>query len=447
MMSPLEIARLIDAYVGALLLYARQWCADPEDVVQELPELNEMFPGNPIQNYLKCFGEQQHFFYDKEETAKREKYMTMPLKELPAQELVRHGGIPLRQADWAARLDKPDWDILLKAKTEGVGLLLPELQQIRMLANTLKVRMRAEVALQRYDDALRTAKTVFAMSRHFSEHPTIIGALVGMAIGHVGLGPVEEMLEQPGCPNLYWAVTALPSPLVPLDKAVAGERLFVGSELSELDGKAPLSARQITELIAHVDGLRKSEQRKGDLKESTRDWLDARARDEKALSAARRRLVEAGFNAERLAQFPAHQVLLLDEKRECETRRDEVIKLMNLEIWQAEAILANKPADEPALLDVFVPALAKIQQARGRLDQRIALLRHVEALRLYAAAHERKLPEKLTDCTVPLPPDPFTGRPFKYTLEAGTAHLRGTPPRGQEHLPQYNLHYEVTIRK
>src|SRR5262249_33025680 len=34
-MSPTHVARLIDAHAASLVLYARQWCAAPEDVVQE----------------------------------------------------------------------------------------------------------------------------------------------------------------------------------------------------------------------------------------------------------------------------------------------------------------------------------------------------------------------------------------------------------------------------
>ena len=34
-MGPQELARLIDTHGGPLVLYARQWCAAPEDVVQE----------------------------------------------------------------------------------------------------------------------------------------------------------------------------------------------------------------------------------------------------------------------------------------------------------------------------------------------------------------------------------------------------------------------------
>jgi RNA polymerase sigma-70 factor (ECF subfamily) len=35
MMSPTDVARLIDSHAATLVLYARQWCAEPEDVVQE----------------------------------------------------------------------------------------------------------------------------------------------------------------------------------------------------------------------------------------------------------------------------------------------------------------------------------------------------------------------------------------------------------------------------
>jgi RNA polymerase sigma-70 factor (ECF subfamily) len=34
-MTPMEVARLIDTHAASLVLCARQWCAEPEDVVQE----------------------------------------------------------------------------------------------------------------------------------------------------------------------------------------------------------------------------------------------------------------------------------------------------------------------------------------------------------------------------------------------------------------------------
>ena len=130
----------------------------------------------------------------------------------------------LSQADRAARLDNPDWQVLLKLRAEGIELLLPEVQQIRVLARALQVRFRAEIAQCRFDDAIRTAKTMFAIARHLGEHPTLIGDLVGMAIASITINHLDEMLEQPGCPNLYWALTTLPSPLIPWTKAWTASR-------------------------------------------------------------------------------------------------------------------------------------------------------------------------------------------------------------------------------
>src|SRR5262249_34049064 len=157
------------------------------------PELKEMTAGNPIENYLKCLLDQD-FSSNNEILGKN----------------------ALRQADRAARMDKPDWQILPKLRTDGINLLLPDLQKMRALASSLQVRFKEEVAERRFDDALRTAKTMFALSRHMNEHPTLIGELVGIAIAFVAIAPLEEMLEQPDCPNLYWALTNLPTPLAPL---------------------------------------------------------------------------------------------------------------------------------------------------------------------------------------------------------------------------------------
>ena len=391
-----------------------------------LPELKELSPGNPIPNYLKCLLDQD-FSSDQEVL----------------------GRAALRQADRAARMDKPDWQILPRLKTDGVNLLLPDVQKVRALANALQGRFRDEVALRRFDDALVTAKTMFAMARHMGEHPTLIGDLVGMAIAFVTIAPLEEMLEQPGCPNLYWALTNLPSPLVPMDKGMEGERMFILAELRDLDDKTPMTPDQLKKLIARIDKLRDFEPRKRD--ETTRGWLDARNKDEKYLTAARLRLVEYGLAEERLARFPADQVLLLDEKREYEVQRDEAMKFLNLPTWEAIELLDKlpkvKPAKESALFQGMLPALQKVRRAQGRLEQRVALLRHVEALRLYAAGHDGKLPERLTEVGVPLPVDPFTGKPFRYEVKDGTAHLRGSPPPGDEKNPAYNIHYEITIRK
>jgi hypothetical protein len=429
--------------------------AAPEPALRYLllPELREMNPGNPIQNYLRCFMEQQHFFFDRDSFTRREKFLVVPLKELPARELLNYGGAALRQADWAARLDRPDWEILLKLKTDGIGLLLPDLQQLRMLASALKVRFRAEVALGRFDDGLRSTKTMFALARHCGEHPTLIGELVGIAIATIAIGPLEEMLEQPGCPNLYWALTNLPNPMIDVALGMEGERASIQGEFRDLDEVNPMTEEQINKVVVYFDKLLAlaNGAGKGNRLNPIRQWLDARHKDADKVNAARRRLIDHDHPAERINRFPADQVLLLEQKLEYEVRRDEVMKYMKLPAWQygplAEQIEKKREKGlwERGLFDEFVPALIKVRGAQTRLEQRIGLLRHVEAVRLFAAEHEGRLPQTLAEISVPLPDDPVTGKPFQYKLEGQTAHVRGTPPKGQEKNPGFNVRYEITV--
>jgi hypothetical protein len=415
---------------------------------QLLPELKEMNPGNPIQSYMKCMMEQKKFFFDEGATQNREKLLTMPLKELPAQKLRDDGRYALSQADRAARLDNPDWQVLLKLRAEGIELLLPEVQQIRAVARALQVRIRAEIAQCRFDDAIRTAKTMFAISRHLGEHPTLIGNLVGIAIASMTISHLDEMLEQPGCPNLYWALTTLPSPLIPLDKGMDGERLIMSWMFRDLDEMAPMSKDQLQKCVADKETLLKLVDRKPS-EPSVRKWLDGRFKDAAMVCAARHRLVEYGLPEERALKFPAEQVILLDEKRELETRFDDDAKTKSFPFWQAEALTPSINLKKPPALfaDLLVPVTINARRAQARVDQRIALLRHIEALRLHAAEHNSTLPTKLADVCVPLPVDPVTGKPFRYEVTGGTAHLRGTPPSGQEKIPAFNIHYEVSLQK
>src|SRR5262249_45090002 len=149
---------------------------------QLLPELSEMSPGNPIQGYMKCFMEQHQFFHSKEADEKREQWLQMPLHELPVKELRGYGGNALRQAGQRARLEHPGWQITGRLRSDGILVLIPEVQEMRVLARSLVVRLRGEVADRRFDDAVVTTKTLFALARHLAEHPTLIGDLVGVAI-------------------------------------------------------------------------------------------------------------------------------------------------------------------------------------------------------------------------------------------------------------------------
>jgi hypothetical protein len=427
-----------------------------------LPEMRDLNPGNPAQAYQTCFAEQENFFYNKTSFENRDKWLTMPLHELPVKELHDYGAVPLRQADYAARLDAPDWQTLHRLRRDGATALLPELSQMRLLATALQVRWRVELAERRFDDALRTAQTMFALSRHLGEYPTDIASLVAILVSRMSLAGLEEMVQQPGCPSLYWSLSDLPQPFIDLRKGLQGSRLLDSVEFARFDSATPLTAEQLERAAARMVQLIDSMQLqfalaapdfKGPLppspprppRKTAREWLDWRTGDATFVSVARKRLAETGLTAGAAEKLPALQVVLLDEKREYEMRRDEVEKWAGFPFWQAEAALIRAPGKNDDWLFSRMGTAAEILRNRARLEQRFAMLRYVEAFRLYAAEKGR-LPDSLADVGVPLPVDPVTGQPFPYRVVGRKGILRGTPPRGREKNAAFNVQFEVTIR-
>jgi hypothetical protein len=425
--------------------------AKPALKYQLLPEVRELKAGNPVQWYIRCFMEQRIFFFNKDVIAERARYRTMPLKELPADKLKNYGGSALSQADWAARLDTPDWQVLDRVQTEGTGVTFPELTPFRELANGLQVRFRGEVARREFDSAIGTAKTMFAFARHLGEHPTVAANALGLVVADMALDTLEEMIQQPGCPNLYWALTDLPRPLVELRKGFQGARAIVDTELRALRNDAPMTDAELDELIGHLSGQAGfAREQAGQPPRNLRAKFTTRASDAESVRQARARLVEAGYAESLVAKFPALQVVLLDEKREYEIRRDEEMKLLSLTPSEIEALSAKEDpskARTDVLFADLLPPIRETRLAQARVEQRIALLSHVEALRMYAAAHAGELPQKLADVGVPLPADLFTGKPFSYKLDRTTAQLQATIAKGEEKNAVVSLNYEITIRQ
>jgi hypothetical protein len=411
-----------------------------------------MNPGNPIQGYLKCFSEQNPFFFSKQSMDEREKWVDMPLKDLPVEKLRHYGGIALRNADYAARLDHPDWQVLLQLKSAGIELLVPDLQQMRILAGALRVRLRGEIADHRFDDALVTAQTMFALSRHTAEHPTLIAYLVSASLANIAAGPLEEMVAQPGCPNLFWALTDLPHPLINVHRAVQGERIFLMKEFDLVDPRAPMSDAQVQKVVDRFQALHHLtvfNPAREKLKPELRDWFADRARDQAYVTAARKRLIEYGTAREMVKNFSALQVVFLDEKHHFLEWRDEAFKGMTLPYWQGEPLLAVKKFKNDSPITRMVPIRAgdKVRQAQARLEQRIVILRCIEAMRMYAAENDGKLPAQLADISLPLPVDQLSGKAFHYKLDGNTATLHGTPPPRLKNDPNYNVRYEITIAR
>jgi len=416
------------------------------------PPLLERRPGNAAVLYGKVTAEQQQFFGNKELWEKILKWVDMPLDKLPKPEMHKwlDAGSYFRFLDRAARQESADWEVPIRDE-EFITILLPDLAQMRNFGRLVAAKARLQVADGDFGEALHTLQTGYAMARHVSEAPTLIHALVGMAVSNLMSKQVEALIQQPGAPNLYWALTHLPQPLVDMRPGFEAEwsMLYLSyPELRDLDKKdlSPEEWRKLLEKL--VDryaawGLDRQLTPAG-------DKVATIAMAIKAYPQAKRALLQRGYTPAAVEAMPVAKVILLDTMQTYNDLRDEVFKWLAVPWPQAQGRLAD--ADRPLhtrehqgaipLAQVLLPAVGNAYRIQARHDRAIAALRIVEAIRLYGAAHDSRLPEKLDDITaVPIPLDPMTGKPFVYRRTGEKAVLES--PGGKA----YGMRYEITFAR
>ena len=322
----------------------------------------------------------------------------------------------------------------------SITMLLPELQQTRDYARLLAVKARLEIAKGEFDEAIHTLQTGYALGRHVAEGPTLINALVGMAICGIMSDQVEELIQQPGSPNLYWALTSLPRPIISVRKAAEVEMnmlYLMYPELRDVDRETHDAAYW----RAFLD--RASGERNAPLgtarcpSQASRPLVTAMAI--KGYPQAKRALIEQGRSAAEVEAMPVAQVVLIYTVRTYDELRDRMFKWFALPYW--EAVPGMREADRYLcdegrnreiipLASLLLPAVQAVKTAEARTERDVAVLRALEALRMYAAGHEGRLPSKLEDVTeVPIPINPMTGKPFVYECHGDTAVLEAPVAR------------------
>jgi hypothetical protein len=81
-----------------------------------------------------------------------------------------------------------------------------------------------------------------------------------------------------------------------------------------------------------------------------------------------------------------------------------------------------------------------------KLDRQAAALQCIEALRLYAAGHDGKFPNQLSDVTeVSVPVDPLSGKPFVYKRSGAKAVLEAVLP--ETAMPKDALKYNLKLKE
>jgi len=408
---------------------------------QLLPPFIERRPGNAAVWWNRLPAEETHFFNELYKEGgvweKVEKWMEIPIGD-PREKGLRpkadevSGGSLFSDMEHAARFESCDWELPIH---EGgvITMRLPDLNQMRTYGRMLSAKARLEIAEGRYDQAVRTLQTGFALARDAAKGPTLVHALVGTAIATMMTDRIQEMIQQPNSPNLYWALSTLPRPTVDFRPGFEAEIYTLYLEIPDLQNldKKQLPPDEWRALLLKLVRELRTWGSAGFAYEA--DALVMTGLSLQGYPQAKQFLVEHGRSAAEVEAMPVAQVILLYTLRVYDELDNDMFKWLFLPYTEAstgmdraerhlkEAIAAKREIIPVA--GMLLPAVQRCKQAEARISWRVARLRIVEALRMYAATHGR-LPDRLDQISdVPLPLNPFDGKPFTYRRDGEKADL------------------------
>ena len=101
--------------------------------------------------------------------------------------------------------------------------LSDNLNMLRRLLFILALKMRFQIAQDRYDDAICTAQTGFALAKHLGKDRSLVRGMVGIGAAYIVCRQLEQFVQRPDAPVLYEALCDLPQPFIDLTEQVESE--------------------------------------------------------------------------------------------------------------------------------------------------------------------------------------------------------------------------------
>ena len=358
----------------------------------------------------------------------------------------------IQTIEQAAYREKVDWDLQLNSLRgyETIAFRLPEFQESRELARLLNVKAAVHLADRDFDQALFTMRVAMRLARDVSEPKTIINNLVGIAIHAITMSNVENLIDQSGSPNLYWAIAQMPNPFIDLRPSIEfeitlPERYFPWLMDTQGAHRTPQQWNQLfqetirdaTVQLSLLPGLT----------ESSSDEEFELAAQQFALRnypQAVQILLDQGYTKEDVDDMPVAQALAI---------REQILYLQYTQRATANILLpypeSAPRADElqqslsdihrESIVGILLPSIQLAYKAQVRREAFRNALMVIEAIRMHLSANDGQLPSSLDEISVvPVPKFPFTGEPFEYSVEGDTAVL-DLP------IPRFHVQYEIQV--
>jgi hypothetical protein len=440
-----------------------------------LPERHSLIPGNAAVFYHRAIemldqaeqrarrGTEPAKFAATEEQAAGA-WITGPLESIPldqARPRLENYRNALVEARLGARRQTCNWEFDLRS--EGIELQLPEIQNMRALLRLVALNARIAVIDGKVEEAVEWLQTGYAMARHVTEGPILIQGLVGVAMSRAMTKPLEDLIQAPGAPSLFWALADRPRPFIDLAEAMDSERFLLEREipsLRELDGapwsldRARTFSEELRTKLFRLAGYA-ARSPSGSDSAGIQEWtskLGLAALVGQAYPEAKAALVSGGRAVAQVEAMPAVQVAALHTYRSYQQARDDEFKWVRLPFYHAfkginsASRRGNQGLQSHPLLKLFsmmAPAIWPAFTAQVQVDRRLDAIQCIEAIRIYGATHG-KFPVRLEEISeAPVPLDPATGQMFGYRVEGDHAILSAPSPPGGPDIPQYRITYEL----
>ncbi|MCA9128963.1 MAG: hypothetical protein KDB22_17875 [Planctomycetales bacterium] len=383
--------------------------------------------------------------------------------EGPVEELLTSGAVEylesyeqvLKLVHAATRLSRVEPIPTVEFEGEELELNAEEfgpIQDYRHFARLLVLQARVALAEGRLDDALDSIGSGFRLAEICElQQPALVSKLVALAI--VGLMHIslEELVQHPDCPNLYWALASVPDSFWSCSIALDGELAYQDKKLGSLMRPVPLDAsrEEIVQRLVQTITIMPVVFDAGSNLDRTTAQLLAGIAILLFADNGREELREFGYSPQQIAQLSPPAVVILSTQLSFSQARDRVFKWALLEN-QSDRIekelsapfqsvrIAARPTQ--ILNGMLLPAIQALQSAVLRSEMTHKRLMFVEALRAHAAFHN-ELPQTMSDLDVlPAPLNPQTSKPFQYDrLAPNRARIVNLPTYSADRQTETNV--------
>lgn len=412
---------------------------------------HELKPGNSATHYLRSAWENgidtnwknQREKVGEDKFDSWNKHSEVPIEELPLDEVK-----PVSRSfefgvenfiDPATKCRECEWaleEVDLRGM-EAIEFLLPDVQGMRTVVRVLTLITRCAIAEGKYGDAIDYVRMNYKLGQDIGSQKFLVSNLVGIAaVGSANM-TVIDLIAAPDSPNLFWALSELPSPIVSIRESIRlemtlGPRIFpVLLDVEERVHPPEEWTRLFKEMLAEGRGL-------GSMfdelpSESTLWSMSTTGIAIAAYPAAKKRLVQSGMEATTVDEMSVAQVLLIDTAREWQRIADEFEKWHYIDYSQVRGRMNEADRELRSreleggfgriLAQMLLPAVSFARGAEVRTQWMIDALRVIEALRMHAAV-TGELPSRLDQIqVVPVPLNPITQNEFVYRLRGNTGVL------------------------